>query len=65
MKTNVERVLDYLWSVSPNGATNAEIRMATGLQPQRATYDPVETSAAFHIVCELRSFSLAEARLRV
>ena len=31
MKTNVERVLDYLWSVSPNGATNAEIRVATGI----------------------------------
>jgi hypothetical protein len=31
MKTNIERLLDYLWSVSPNGATNADIRMATGI----------------------------------
>jgi hypothetical protein len=38
MKTNVERVLDYLWSVSPNGATNAEIRVATGIQPHQQVY---------------------------
>ena len=38
MKTNVERVLDYLWSVSPNDATNAEIRVATGIQPHQQVY---------------------------
>ena len=38
MKTNVERVLDYLWSVSPNSATNAEIRVATGIQPHQQVY---------------------------
>lgn len=38
MKTNVERVLNYLWSVSPNGATNAEIRVATGIQPHQQVY---------------------------
>ena len=38
MKTNVERVPDYLWSVSPNGATNAEIRVATGIQPHQQVY---------------------------
>jgi hypothetical protein len=38
MKTNVERVLDYLWSVSLNGATNAEIRVATGIQPHQQVY---------------------------
>ena len=38
MKTNVERVLDYLWSVSPNGASNAEIRVATGIQPHQQVY---------------------------
>ncbi|MBE0410951.1 MAG: hypothetical protein IBX69_14620, partial [Anaerolineales bacterium] len=38
MKTNVERVLDYLWSVSPNGATNAKIRVATGIQPHQQVY---------------------------
>jgi hypothetical protein len=42
MKTNVERVLDYLWSVSPNGATNAEIRVATGIL--RHLYDFGTTS---------------------
>ncbi len=38
MKTNVERVLDYLWSVRPNGATNAEIGTATGIQPHQQVY---------------------------
>lgn len=38
MKTNVERVLDYLWSVSPNGAINAEVRVATGIQPHQQVY---------------------------
>jgi hypothetical protein len=38
MKTNVERVLDYLWSVSPNGATNADIRVATGIHPHQQVY---------------------------
>lgn len=38
MKTNTERVLDYLWSVSPNGATNAEIGAATGIQPHQQVY---------------------------
>lgn len=35
MKTNVERVLDYLWSVGPQGATNAQIRDATGIEPHQ------------------------------
>lgn len=38
MKMNVERVLDYLWSVSPNGATNAKIRVTTGIQPHQQVY---------------------------
>ena len=37
-KTNAERVLDYLWSVSPGGATNAQIREATGIQPHQQVY---------------------------
>ena len=32
MKTNVERVLDYLWSAGPQGETNAQIRDATGMK---------------------------------
>ena len=39
MKTNVERVLDYLWSVSPNGATDRWIEMRLITSSQR---DPVE-----------------------
>lgn len=36
MKTNAERVLEYLWSVGPRGATNAEIRKATGIQSHQS-----------------------------
>ena len=35
MKTNVERVLDYLWLVGPQGATNAQIREATGIEHKK------------------------------
>jgi hypothetical protein len=38
MKTNVERVLDYLWSAGPQGATNAKIRDATGIEPHQQVY---------------------------
>ena len=38
MKTNVERVLDYLWSAGPQGATNADIRTATGIEPHQQIY---------------------------
>jgi len=38
MKTNVERVLDYLWSAGPQGATNAQIREATGIEPHQQVY---------------------------
>jgi len=38
MKTNVERVLDYLWSAGPQGATNAQIRDATGVEPHQQVY---------------------------
>ena len=38
MKTNVERVLDYLWSAGPQGATNAQIREATGVEPHQQVY---------------------------
>jgi hypothetical protein len=37
-KTNAERVLDYLWSVGPEGATNAQIREATGIQSHQQVY---------------------------
>jgi hypothetical protein len=38
MKTNVERVLDYLWSAGPQGATNAQIRNATSIEPHQQVY---------------------------
>lgn len=38
MKTNAERVLDYLWSTGPQGATNAQIREATGVEPHQQVY---------------------------
>jgi hypothetical protein len=31
-------VLDYLWSVGPQGATNAQIREATGIEPHQQMY---------------------------
>jgi hypothetical protein len=37
-KTNRERVIDYLWSVGERGATNAEIREATGISPHQQVY---------------------------
>jgi hypothetical protein len=37
-KTNKERVLDYLWAISPEGATNSEIRDATGIEPHQQVF---------------------------
>jgi hypothetical protein len=36
--TQMQRVLDYLWTVAPNGATNAEIAGGTGITPHQAVY---------------------------
>jgi hypothetical protein len=38
MKTIIERVIDYLWPVGPQGATNAQIRDATGISPHQQVY---------------------------
>ena len=38
MKTNVERVMDYIWSVGPQGATNTQIGGATGVKPHQQVY---------------------------
>lgn len=38
MKTNIERVLDYLWSAGPQGATNSQIREATSIEPHQQVY---------------------------
>ncbi len=37
-KTNKERVLDYLWSISPQAATNGEIRVGTGVNSHQQVY---------------------------
>ena len=37
-KTNKERVLDYLRSISPEGATNGQIREATGIEPHQQVF---------------------------
>jgi hypothetical protein len=37
-RTNKERVLDYLWSISPDCATNSQIRDATGIKSHQQVY---------------------------
>jgi hypothetical protein len=37
-RTNRERVLDYLWSISPDYATNSQIREATGIKSHQQVY---------------------------
>jgi hypothetical protein len=37
-RTNKERVLDYLWSISPDRATNSQIREATGIKSHQVVY---------------------------
>ncbi len=37
-KRNKERVLDYLWSVAPQSATNSDIRTATGIGSHQQVY---------------------------
>lgn len=36
--TNRERVLDYLWSVGPDGASNSDIVRATGIHSHQQVY---------------------------
>jgi hypothetical protein len=37
-KTNKERILDYLWSIAPERATNSQIRVATGISSHQQVY---------------------------
>lgn len=37
-RTNRERVLDYLWSIAPDDATNSQIREATGIKSHQQVY---------------------------
>jgi hypothetical protein len=37
-RTNKERILDYLWSISPDWATNGQIRDATGINSHQQVY---------------------------
>jgi len=36
--TQAERVLDYLWSVAPNGATNAELTRRLGIRSHQTVH---------------------------
>jgi hypothetical protein len=37
-KTHRERILDYLWSISPDWATNSQIKEATGIRSHQQVY---------------------------
>jgi hypothetical protein len=37
-KTNKERILDYLWSVAPEMATNSQIREGTEIRSHQQVY---------------------------
>jgi len=37
-RTHRERILDYLWSISPDWATNSQIREATGISSHQQVY---------------------------
>lgn len=37
-RTNKERILDYLWSISPDHATNGQIREKTGISSHQQVY---------------------------
>ena len=36
--TQVQKILNYLWSIAPQGATNAQIAQGTGITPHQAVY---------------------------
>jgi hypothetical protein len=36
--TQVQQILNYLWSIAPKGATNAQIVQGTGITPHQAVY---------------------------
>ena len=37
-RTNKERILNYLWSISPKMATNSQIRGGTGIKSHQQVY---------------------------
>jgi hypothetical protein len=37
-RTNKERILDYLWSISPGWATNSQVRDSTGVKSHQQVY---------------------------
>ena len=38
MRINVERILDYVWSAQPRGASNAQIRIGAGVKSHAQVY---------------------------
>ena len=37
-RTHRERILDYLWSIAPDYATNGQIRKGTGISSHQQVY---------------------------
>ena len=53
-KTNKERILDYLWSIAPDVATNSQIRAATGVKSHQQVYLLTQELMRTHIQGERR-----------
>ena len=49
-RANRERVLDYLWSISPDYATNSQIRDATGIKSHQQVYLLTQESMRSHLI---------------
>lgn len=45
-----ERILDYLWSVAPDGATNAQIARALGITSQQTVYMTTQELAGRRLI---------------
>ena len=45
-----ERILDYLWSVAPSGATNGQIAPSFGISSQQTVYLTTQELAARRLI---------------
>jgi hypothetical protein len=55
--TQLQRILDYLWSVAPKGATNTQIAQGTGITPHQAVY-----MGTRHLLSQGRVYSERQGR---
>lgn len=53
-KTHTNRILEYLWSIRPQHATNTDIREATGIQPHQQVYMLTQSLARQGKITSLR-----------